>query len=161
MKGQGMAEVTEGAAAPDFELLGADGPIRLADFAGKALVLYFYPKDDTTGCTREALDFSVSIDAFERAGASVLGVSKDSVASHAKFAAKHDLKVQLGSDPEGACLEAYGVWVEKNMYGRKYMGIERATFLINAQGQVAAVWRKVKVPGHAAAVLAAAQALNT
>ena len=154
-----MSELAVGAQAPDFELEGADGPIRLSDYAGKALVLYFYPKDDTTGCTKEAIDFSAHLDAFSAAGAEILGVSKDSVASHAKFAAKHELKVRLGSDPSGKVTEAYGAWVEKSMYGRKYMGIERCTFLIGKDGTIAALWRKVKVPGHAEAVLEAARAL--
>lgn len=152
--------IVEGSAAPDFTLEGEDGaPLRLGDFSGRKLVVYFYPKDDTSGCTREAIDFSALIGRFEKVGTAVLGVSKDSVKSHAKFTAKHGLKVLLGSDPEGRMLESYGVWVEKSMYGRKYMGIGRATFLIAADGKVARVWRKVKVPGHAEAVLAAAEAL--
>ena len=155
-----MAELAVGAQAPDFELEGPDGPIRLADYAGKALVLYFYPKDDTTGCTKEAIDFSAHAGDFAAAGAEILGVSKDSVASHAKFAAKHDLKVRLGSDPSGQVTEAYGVWVEKNMYGRKYMGIERSTFLIGPDGRIAGLWRKVKVAGHAEAVLTAVRSLR-
>jgi thioredoxin-dependent peroxiredoxin len=155
-----MSELEIGAPAPAFELEGPAGPIRLADFAGQTLVLYFYPKDDTSGCTKEAIDFSEQIDAFAAAGAVVLGVSKDSVASHGKFAAKHDLKVLLGSDPSGAVVEAFGAWVEKSMYGRKYMGIDRSTFLVDGAGKIAGVWRKVKVPGHAAAVLKAAQALK-
>ena len=154
-----MSNVTEGAPAPDFELAGADGPVRLADFAGKPLVVYFYPKDDTSGCTKEAQDFTALAGDFARAGVALLGVSKDSVASHAKFTAKYGLAVPLASDPEGAMIEAYGSWVEKNMYGRKYMGIERSTFLIDADGKLARIWRKVKVPGHAAEVLKAAQAL--
>jgi peroxiredoxin Q/BCP len=149
------------APAPDFQLAGADGPLALADFRGKALVLYFYPKDDTTGCTREAQDFTAMASEFAKAGAVVLGVSKDSVASHTKFTAKYDLGVRLGSDPEGEVIERYGSWVEKNMYGRKYMGIERSTFLIDKNGVLRRVWRKVKVPGHAAEVLAAAQALHS
>lgn len=156
-----MSDLTVGAAAPDFEVEGAQGPVRLADYSGRTLVLYFYPKDDTSGCTKEAQEFSALADAFASAGAAVLGVSKDSAASHAKFVAKYDLKVALGADPSGACVEAYGAWVEKSMYGRKYMGIERSTFLIDAQGKIAGVWRKVKVPGHAAAVLAAAQELKS
>jgi peroxiredoxin Q/BCP len=155
-----MSNVTEGAPAPDFELAGADGPVRLADFAGKPLVVYFYPKDDTSGCTKEAQDFTALAGDFARAGVALLGVSKDSVASHAKFTAKYGLAVPLASDPEGAMIEAYGSWVEKNMYGRKYMGIERSTFLIDASGKLARIWRKVKVPGHAAEVLKAAQALG-
>jgi peroxiredoxin Q/BCP len=155
-----MAELTEGAKAPDFELQGQDGPIRLADYAGKPLVLYFYPKDDTSGCTREALDFTALADDFQSAGAAVLGVSKDSVKSHAKFIEKHGLTVPLGSDPEGAVVERYGAWVEKSMYGRKYMGIDRSTFLIDGQGVIRRVWRKVKVPGHAEAVLKAVKELT-
>ena len=154
-----MAELDAGAKAPDFEMAGADGPVRLADYAGKALVLYFYPKDDTSGCTKEAQEFSALSADFAAAGAAVLGVSKDSVASHGKFTAKYGLSVPLGSDPEGATLEAYGAWVEKSMYGRKYMGIERSTFLIDGAGVIRRVWRKVKVPGHAAEVLEAAKAL--
>lgn len=154
-----MSDLSEGAASPDFELAGASGPVKLADFAGKPLVVYFYPKDDTTGCTKEAQDFTALAAEFEKAGVALLGVSKDSLASHAKFTAKYDLAVPLASDPEGKMIEAYGSWVEKNMYGRKYMGIERSTFLIDASGKLARTWRKVKVPGHAAEVLQAAQTL--
>lgn len=154
-----MTDATEGSAAPDFELAGADGPVRLADFKGQAVVLYFYPKDDTTGCTKEAQEFSALAADFAKAGATVIGVSKDSVKSHAKFMAKYDLAVPLGSDPEGAVIERYGSWVEKSMYGRNYMGIERSTFLISKDGKLARVWRKVKVAGHAAEVLKAAQSL--
>ncbi|WP_310538988.1 peroxiredoxin [Phenylobacterium sp.] len=153
-----MSDVIEGAEAPDFELAGADGPIRLADFAGKTLVLYFYPKDDTTGCTKEAQEFSALAADFAKAGVSILGVSKDSLKSHAKFTAKYDLAVPLGADLEGEVIERYGSWVEKNMYGRAYMGVERSTFLIE-DGRLTRIWRKVKVPGHAAAVLKAAQSL--
>lgn len=153
-----MSDLTEGAAAPDFELDSPEGVLKLADFAGKTVVLYFYPKDDTSGCTKEAQEFTQLAPEFAKAGAVVIGASKDSVKSHQKFAAKYDLAVKLGSDPEGAVLERYGVWVEKSMYGRQYMGIERATFLIR-DGVVKKVWRKVKVAGHAAAVLEAAQAL--
>jgi thioredoxin-dependent peroxiredoxin len=152
-----MSEITEGAAAPDFQLETADGPVRLADFKGKTLVLYFYPKDDTTGCTREAQDFTALAPEFAKAGAAVLGVSKDSVKSHTKFAGKYDLAVQLGSDPEGAVIERFGSWVEKSLYGRKYMGIDRSTFLIR-DGRFEKIWRKVKVPGHAQAVLEAVKA---
>lgn len=154
-----MSDLSEGAAAPDFELAGAAGPVKLADFTGKPLVVYFYPKDDTSGCTKEAQEFTALAADFAKAGVALLGVSKDSVASHAKFTAKYDLAVPLASDPEGAMIEAYGSWVEKNMYGRKYMGIERSTFLIDASGTLARIWRKVKVPGHAAEVLRAAQAI--
>lgn len=155
-----MTELSEGAKAPDFELQGQDGPIRLSDFAGRPLVLYFYPKDDTSGCTREALDFTALADEFRTAGASVLGVSKDSVKSHAKFIDKHGLAVTLGSDPEGAVVERFGSWVEKSMYGRKYMGIDRSTFLIDGAGEIRRIWRKVKVPGHAQEVLKAVQGLG-
>ena len=133
--------------------------MRLSDFAGKTLVIYFYPKDDTSGCTKEAQEFSALSGEFAAAGAIVLGVSKDTVASHGKFIAKYDLKVALGSDPEGSMIEAYGAWVEKSMYGRKYMGIERSTFVIGADGGIRRIWRKVKVPGHAAEVLKVAQGL--
>lgn len=153
-----MSELAEGALAPDFTLEGQEGPIRLSDFAGKTLVLYFYPKDDTSGCTREAQAFSDLEAEFAKAGAHVLGVSKDSLASHKKFAAKYDLRVQLASDPDGVVLEAYGAWVEKSMYGKKYMGIERSTFVIDPEGRLKRIWRKVKVPGHADAVLEAVKA---
>ena len=154
-----MAELDAGAKAPDFEMAGEGGAIRLSDFAGRALVLYFYPKDDTSGCTKEAQAFSALAADFAASGAAVLGVSKDSVASHAKFIAKYGRAVPLASDPDGATLEAYGAWVEKSMYGRKYMGIERSTFLIDGAGVIRRVWRKVKVPGHAEEVLKAVQAL--
>lgn len=155
-----MSALTEGAAAPNFELQGASGPVKLADFAGKPLVVYFYPKDDTSGCTKEAQEFTALAADFAKAGVALLGVSKDSLASHAKFTAKYDLAVPLASDPEGAMIEAYGSWVEKNMYGRKYMGIERSTYLIDAEGRISRAWRKVKVPGHAQEVLAAVRALK-
>ena len=154
-----MADLDAGAKAPDFEMAGADGPVRLSDFAGKALVLYFYPKDDTSGCTKEAQEFSSLAADFHATGAAVLGVSKDSVASHGKFTAKYGLGIPLGSDPDGVTIEAYGAWVEKSMYGRKYMGIERSTFLIDGAGVIRQVWRKVKVPGHAAEVLKTVRAL--
>ena len=122
-------------------------------------MLYFYPKDDTAGCTREAQDFSAAKAAFELAGVQVLGVSKDPPAKHRKFAAKYDLTVILASDEDGSVCEAFGTWIEKSLYGRKYMGIDRATFLIDADGRIAKLWRKVKVPGHVDQVLAAAEAL--
>ncbi len=149
-----------GSPAPDFDLPGAGGGrIRLADLKGRKVVLYFYPKDDTSGCTKEAMEFNALRAEFDAAGTTVVGVSPDDVKSHDKFKAKYELGFDLASDTEKAMLEAYGVWAEKSMYGRKYMGVERTTFLIDATGKVAEVWQKVKVPGHAAAVLAAAKAL--
>lgn len=153
-----MTTVTEGAAAPDFDLETPDGRVKLADFAGKAVVLYFYPKDDTGGCTKEAQAFTELAPEFAKAGVAVVGVSKDSVASHKKFIAKYELGIPLGSDPQGEVIERYGSWVEKSLYGRKYMGIDRSTFLIK-DGKIAKMWRKVKVPNHAQAVLDAAKAL--
>jgi peroxiredoxin Q/BCP len=151
---------TQGKQAPQASFTIPDGSVRkVSDFAGQKLVLYFYPKDDTTGCTREAQDFTSMIAEFALTGAAIVGISKDSEKSHAKFISKYDLKVGLGSDLDGSVCEAFGVWVEKSMYGRNYMGIERATFLIDAGGTIANVWRKVKVAGHAAEVLAAAKAL--
>ncbi len=152
-----MANTIEsGDKAPDFKMEStAGGEVSLADFAGKKLVLYFYPKDDTPGCTKEAIAFTGHADAFEKAGAKILGVSKDTLAKHEKFRAKHDLGIHLASDADGSVCEAYGVWVEKKMYGKTYMGIERATFLIGETGKVEQVWRKVKVAGHAEAVLEA------
>jgi peroxiredoxin Q/BCP len=151
---------TSGGKAPDFAVAGDTGPIALSDFAGKKLVLYFYPKDDTPGCANEGKDFSALSAAFAAADTAIVGVSRDSLASHAKFRAKYGLTVALGADTDGAVTERYGVWVEKSMYGKKYMGIERSTFLIGRDGTIAQVWNKVKVPGHAAAVLAAAEALG-
>lgn len=153
-----MAEIAEGSKAPDFALETPEGPVKLGDFAGQTLVLYFYPKDDTPGCTNEAKGFSALAGDFAKAGVTVLGVSKDSLAAHKRFAAKYDLTVRLGSDPGGGTIERYGSWVEKSLYGRKYMGIDRSTFLIR-DGTVRRLWRKVKVPGHAEAVLAAAKSL--
>jgi peroxiredoxin Q/BCP len=155
-----MMTPNAGDAAPAFMLTGDTGPISLADFAGKKLVLYFYPKDDTPGCTTEGKDFSAQLGAFAAADTAIVGVSRESAASKAKFRAKHGLTVGLGADDDGAVTESYGVWVEKSMYGKKYMGIERSTFLISRDGKVAQVWSRVKVPGHAAEVLAAAQALG-
>jgi len=146
--------------APDFDLpTDGGGQIKLADFKGRKLVLYFYPKDDTSGCTSEANGFSELAADFAKAGTTVIGVSKDSVKSHDKFKAKYGLDFTLASDVEGKAVEAYGSWVEKSMYGRKYMGIDRSTFLIDGEGKIRQLWRKVKVPGHVAAVLAQAQAL--
>ncbi|OXE36807.1 MAG: peroxiredoxin [Phenylobacterium zucineum] len=154
-----MSDIIVGQPAPDFTLAGPEGDLTLASFKGRGLVLYFYPKDDTPGCTKEAQGFSEMAAEFEKAGVAILGVSKDSVASHAKFIKKYDLSFALGSDPEGATLEAYGAWVEKSMYGRQYMGIDRSTFLIDRSGVLAAIWRKVKVSGHVIEVLKAAQSL--
>ena len=148
-----------GSPAPPFEMQTDTGSVSLAALAGKTVVLYFYPKDDTPGCTNEGKDFSALKSDFEKAGAVVIGASKDSVKAHAKFRGKYDLTVELGSDPEGQVIEAYGSWVEKSLYGRQYMGIERSTYLIDGKGVVRAIWRKVKVAGHAAAVLTAVQAL--
>jgi thioredoxin-dependent peroxiredoxin len=147
-----------GDSAPDFTLPGDGGStISLKGLGGKKVVLYFYPKDDTSGCTLEAKNFNDSRAAFAKAGAEIIGVSPDNVASHDKFKKKYGLDFALASDESKAMLEAYGVWVEKSMYGKKYMGIERSTFLIGADGKIAAVWSKVKVPGHVDEVLKAAQ----
>ena len=146
--------------APDFTLPRDGGTdLTLSSLRPKAVVLYFYPRDDTSGCTKEAIGFTEELASFEAAGAVVVGVSKDTVAKHDKFIAKHDLGVILASDAEGTVCEDYGVWVEKSMYGKKYMGIERATFLIDGSGVVRQEWRKVKVPGHVEAVLDAVKAL--
>ena len=159
VKPQG-SPLAAGDAAPDFDLTDdAGAAARLKDYAGEKLVLYFYPKDDTSGCTKEALDFSRLLPEFEKAGAKVLGASPDKPASHAKFKGKHGLALRLGADESKAALEAYGAWAQKSMYGRVYMGVERSTFLIGRDGTIAKVWRKVKVPGHAEAVLEAARAL--
>ena len=150
----------EGDAAPDFRLPGAGGEtLSLAGLKGRNLVLYFYPKDDTSGCTKEAMEFNMLREKFAEAGTTIIGLSPDSVKSHDKFRAKYELALPLASDETKATLGAYGVWVEKSMYGRKYMGVERSTFLVAADGRIAKIWRKVKVPGHAEAVLAAAKAL--
>jgi len=149
-----------GQPAPSFTLPRDGGTdVSLADYAGQMVVLYFYPKDDTPGCTTEAIDFSAEAEAFAAAGAVVLGVSRDTVKKHEKFRDKHGLKVALLADEDGAVCEAYGVWVEKSMYGRTYMGMERTTDLVAADGKIAQVWRKVKVTGHAEAVLEAVKAL--
>jgi thioredoxin-dependent peroxiredoxin len=156
-----MTALTIGAKAPAFTLPGSAGKNHSLDgYAGHKLVLYFYPKDDTSGCTAEGLDFTAFKAEFEAAGASILGVSPDSPASHDKFCRKHGLGIDLASDEGKSMLDAYGVWVEKSMYGKKYMGVERTTVLIDAAGVVRHVWNKVKVPGHAAEVLAAVKALT-
>jgi thioredoxin-dependent peroxiredoxin len=152
--------LTEGDSAPAFSLPGAGGEtVSLAALKGKKIVLYFYPKDDTSGCTKEAIEFNGLRDKFARAKTVVVGMSPDSVKSHDKFREKYELALPLAADENKEILSAYGVWVEKSMYGRKYMGVERTTFLIDAKGKIAKIWRKVKVPGHAEEVLGAAEAL--
>lgn len=147
--------------APDFSLPAGDGrTLSSDDFKGKPLVLYFYPKDDTPGCTQQAIGFTALMPEFEKAGAAVVGVSRDSVKRHSNFAAKHGLGFPLLSDEAGELCGAFSVWVEKNLYGRKYMGIERSTFLIDGEGVIRRVWRKVKVKGHAEEVLEAVKSLN-
>ena len=146
--------------APAFKLVTDDrGEISTTSLKGEPFVLYFYPKDDTSGCTKEAIGFSEAKKKFDTAGVPVIGVSKDNLNSHKKFRTKHKLKISLGSDPELETANAYGVWIEKSMYGRKYMGMDRATFLVDAKGVIREVWRKVKIPGHVEAVLAAAREL--
>ena len=148
--------------APDFELLNDKGDkIKLSKLKGKTIVLYFYPKDDTSGCTKEAIDFSDHLSDFAAIGAEVIGISPDSVQKHSKFREKHGLAVTLLADEEKKVLNTYGVWVEKSMYGRSYMGVERSTFLIGADGKIAHIWRKVKVTGHVKTVLEAAKQLQS
>jgi len=152
--------VKPGDKAPDFTLAtDGDGKVSLSKLKGKKVILYFYPKDDTSGCTAEACGFRDNLPKFGRTDATVIGISRDSVASHDRFKKKYELPFMLASDEEGKVCEAYGTWVEKSMYGRKYMGIERATFLIDPKGIVRNVWRKVKVLGHVEEVLAAAKAI--
>lgn len=153
--------LSEGDPVPNLALPTDSGkPLRLSGRRDRILVLYFYPKDDTSGCTAEARDFSCLRADFDALGAEVVGVSPDSSDSHEKFKRKHDLTLRLASDPEKTAAQAFGVWVEKSMYGRKYMGVERSTFLIDRSGRIAMAWRKVSVPGHAAAVLAAIRDLR-
>lgn len=155
-----MTELETGQAAPQFQLPRDGGDIlTLSDFAGKPIVLYFYPKDDTTACTQEAIDFTRLKPQFEQAEAVVIGMSPDSTKKHDKFKAKHQIGIDLVSDETLKTLNDYGVWGEKTMYGRKYMGVERATFLIGRDGRIARIWRKVRVPGHAEEVLEAVRAL--
>ena len=155
-----MANLSIGDTAPAITLPRDGGdPVDLAAMTGQKVVVYFYPKDDTPGCTKEAIGFTEKAADFAGAGAVVWGVSKDSIAKHAKFRAKYELGIALLSDEDGSVCEDYGVWVEKNMYGKTYMGIERATYLIDADGKIAQIWRKVKVPGHVDAVLEAVRAL--
>ncbi|MGZ6037548.1 MAG: peroxiredoxin [Phenylobacterium sp.] len=153
-----MTKIAEGAKAPTWEMESAGGPIRSADYAGKTYVLYFYPKDDTPGCTNENKDFSALAGDFGKAGVALIGASKDSLKAHAKFTDKYGLTVPLGSDPETKTIEAFESWVQKSLYGREYMGIDRSTFLVQ-DGVIRKIWRKVKVAGHAQAVLDAAKAL--
>ncbi|QBY00990.1 peroxiredoxin [Rhodophyticola sp. CCM32] len=149
-----------GSPAPDFTLpRDGGGEITLSGLQPAPVILYFYPRDDTPGCTKEAIAFTGLAAEFKAAGATILGISKDTVAKHDKFIAKHELGIALVSDAEGDVCERYGTWVEKSMYGKTYMGIERATFLIGGDGTIAQIWRKVKVPGHAEAVLEAVRAL--
>jgi thioredoxin-dependent peroxiredoxin len=151
--------MNDGDKAPAIEVAASDGATVNLSAPGQPLVLYFYPKDDTSGCTREAQDFTALAPDFANAGAKVVGVSRDPMKKHEKFIEKYSLSVPLAADEDGRISDAFGTWVEKSMYGRKYMGMERATFLISADGTVVRAWRKVKVPGHAAEVLKAAQAL--
>lgn len=155
-----MTQPAVGDIAPQISLHRDGGEIvNLSDFAGKKVVLYFYPKDDTPGCTKEAIGFTDNVADFAALDTVILGVSKDSVKKHDKFVAKHELKIALLSDENGDVCERYGTWVEKSMYGKTYMGIERATYLIGPDGKIAQVWRKVRVPGHVDAVLKAARGL--
>ncbi len=152
--------INEGRPSPALDLPADNGGrVSLATLRGRPAVVYFYPKDDTTGCTREAQDFTALAPDFAALGVPVIGVSRDTVKKHDRFKAKYDLAVVLASDEDGAACEAWGVWVQKTLYGREYMGIERATFLIDAEGRIARVWRKVKVADHAAAVLEAVKVL--
>lgn len=155
-----MAVLSVGDAAPDFNLPGnGRRPIKLSDLRGKPVVIYFYPSDGSETCTAQAIDFSRLMPKFKAAGVQVIGISPDNSASHAKFRKKHGLKVDLAADTEKQAVEAYGVWLPKVLFGREYMGIERSTFLVDAHGRIAAIWRKVRIKGHAAATLQAAQAL--
>ena len=155
-----MTDIAEGNEAPDFALpRDGGGTVTLSELRGNKVVLFFYPKDDTSGCTAEAIAFTGLKSDFEKAGAILLGMSPDKAAKHDKFIAKHDLDVMLASDEEKTTLEKYGVWVEKSMYGRKYMGVERTTVLIDENGVISKIWRKVKVPGHAEEVLQAVRDL--
>ena len=158
----GLAEgkLSPGEKVPSFKLMtDGSGSVSSSSLKGTPYVVYFYPKDDTSGCTKEAIGFSESLKKFAKRGVTVLGISKDSVESHAKFRKKYKLKIALGSDPETKMAQDWGVWGEKSLYGRKYMGMERATFLVDAKGVIAQAWRKVKVPGHVEAVMKAAEAL--
>jgi peroxiredoxin Q/BCP len=152
-------ELQAGDRAPTFRLETDQGELSSAELRGKPYVLYFYPKDDTSGCTKEAIGFTENAPKFAKLNVTVVGVSKDSVQSHEKFRSKYGFKIRLGSDPDKKLAEAYGVWVKKSLYGRSYMGMDRATFLVDAKGVMRRIWRKVKVPGHVEAVLEAAKSL--
>jgi thioredoxin-dependent peroxiredoxin len=155
-----MGELAIGDIAPDFDLESdGNGRISLSGLRGKPVVVYFYPKDNTPGCTKEAIDFTQMIGEFNEIGVSIVGLSPDTAQKHDKFVAKYNLGIRLAADTETKTAEAYGVWVEKSMFGKKYMGVQRTTFLVGANGKIAQIWQKVKVPGHAEAVLAAARAL--
>lgn len=155
-----MQQLAIGDTAPSFDLESDGGArVSLDALKGKPVVVYFYPKDNTPGCTKEAIAFSELIEHFNNLGVTIVGMSPDSAKKHDNFIAKHNLAVRLGADTDTSTAEAYGVWVEKSMYGKKYMGVERSTFLVDKTGKIAQIWRKVKVPGHAEAVLEAAKAL--
>ncbi|MBN8649615.1 MAG: thioredoxin-dependent thiol peroxidase [Caulobacterales bacterium] len=155
-----MSELNIGDIAPNFKLPKDNGgEISLDELQGKNVVVYFYPKDDTSGCTNQAQQFSAAIDDFSNANAKIIGISKDSIKSHDKFKLKYDLKIDLLSDETLEVANAFGVWVEKSMYGRKYMGMDRATFIIDKNGKIAKIWRKVKIPGHIDEVLKAVKTL--
>lgn len=153
--------VEEGEMAPDFKVTLDDGTtLQLKALRGQPVVVYFYPKDDTSGCTREAIDFTQAQDKFKTLSTTIIGISPDSVEKHQKFKTKHRLGIALGADESRSVIEKYGVWVQKSMYGRSYMGVERSTFLIDAKGRIAKIWRKVQVPDHAAEVLKAVEDLH-
>ena len=153
--------LSEGEKAPSFELVADDETsLKLSALKGSILVLYFYPKDDTSGCTKQAVEFTAKVGEFARYGARIIGISPDSVKKHQKFIAKHDLGITLLADDDKSVCDAYGVWVEKSMYGRKYMGVERSTFLIDNKGRIVKIWRKVKVPGHVDEVLEEVRVLS-
>jgi peroxiredoxin Q/BCP len=156
-----MAELKVGSKAPDFKLPGDGGTtISLSDYKGQKVVVYFYPKDDTPGCTKESCGFNENLKAFTKLGTAIIGISKDSVKKHDKFKAKYGLNFPLASDEEGTTCEAYGTWIEKSMYGRKYMGIDRSTFLIDENGKIEQIWRKVSVTGHVEEVMEAIKESN-
>jgi peroxiredoxin Q/BCP len=158
--GLGAGGLSSGDRAPSFKIATDGGEtLSSAGLKGSPYIVYFYPKDDTSGCTKQAIAFSAALPKFRKLGVEVIGVSRDSVESHAKFRKKHKLKVALGSDPETKMAEDWGVWVKKSLYGREYMGVERATFLVNGKGTIAQAWHKVKVPGHVEAVLVAAKSI--